>query len=1761
MLLHSDVARLVLGYLAEESCPLTYQSFVNESSHLRGLCDEMFEQGVTEFSPMTVFGKSLRIILNEYYVMKDAEAQYLRLKHKARGRNQKFLQMWAKLDDALAAIKSYQVASILDRSHISKLQCQICGSVLSKDGSVVKEAAPTDMIFNKQTTVPRLIVAPTSEAGTSANINSPAVNLTTLPIHPQEKSPDLQKTSEHQKKKKKKPKRLNDLERKDRDTEVLGHDASGLLLQNIHNSDTMAVVGATIISQMKKCAQNEQTSSSTPSSSRVNLDIDTNITKSNQESIVQLTLESLLQSDHLSATRQQLEFGKELEELLDFHEPAETEDTDGKNQIKSSTEIEAVESGNGDLVLLVDTASDQVTESSKNFEPDSVVTVEEAVDNEINAVGQRATLENDKPNLSLQLDEEKGDHMLHCDDTFSAVAVPTPQEIATNEQRPDLIETAPSQMPMSPASHKDHEEFNEVVTQSQQTENTTNELSGKHTRIKPSETETLAAVNEILSASGSEPLPDNCGQQPTSHFPESDSQNEHFSTDYDNIQEQEHNAYNAETLAAINGILPPSELQNIANDTGNYLIETSICNNGDKQRKNANESSIRVDVLGLSKAVEQKKIDNPQVTDKTETADNDMAMEENTPIKTRSMMELQGSPAKFTRSQTRMLKDKPLRSKSKTPKIKMKSQKSKKKSSVKTLPKNKMTKTKPCSVVIKENIVSKTATPVKNSPSSSNTSAGTSPADVLSAVSLQPTFPRKVNCSPRKLTVRYGLRLISEDGDCDANGKELQLLEDLKLPLPSSSRLLSHSPETCDLEKPGSCAGLDDLLVGPSVTKVDNDLLELQSENLLELTSVTNSAPPGFDDDELPAILTRSCKSRTIVGPTPPSSANRSCEKGSSVKMVASACLNDMNELLEVVPVCTTPSVDGGKAICNSAIKVQTISSVPGKPQPSWYSVSKSDILVVPENQPVEMDSILEQLVQQAKAAREKHNPLVVKAKTNQQFGQCANNLLPMPSVTSACVTVTTSASFTSCTSSSNSVSTDNCLSTCIQTTSKITASKSGLSNGKSVDPQIFTDLCNKTVTGDSLTSLLNETSLTQMVDAAQLVDDMKQVDPATSPKPQFKTISPSAGLFSVFESNEAIDSGHTVPDTTPVVTQTLREWLNKTDLSTDENFDQRTEAVCRNLNFHTPNVTKKIRKPRYRKLLPKPGTSGTSGSGIHSFCAQPLRFEQQVAGGSILRQVNAQPTQLESFRIPLLSGATVPLSVARPAINVINSPQPSTFVVSCQNTLLTTSLPQRLSVKICPATPLSPVGISSSHPSLPSVYSSTPITSLQNHTSQAPENIVSEISKIISEETLPISSMDNLEAFVQSTNAVASSPFKTSTTAIKVEGLTQKKDDINGKPGRAKQDALHEDSLEEFSLQILTSDEERVSSVVSPQPVSRKRKAANEETSPYTDKVKKLTEGDITAMLNKLHGIEPDTKSKKHGKTNKQKSKKLKRSTKDNEELSDVKFSPATTESVKFKSPNNMTMLSSPSTQDEFVKPRPKQDTTQTLSTEETASSDYTKTKLNHTTTNDTTQVESVNDTPKKKKRKHKKKIKKDKSDKKNGTKSKSSSKKHENQEKRRISLTRIPIPESELGGSPLHLKSPSPVLVYKDSPNTLTLVAESLVELSQSGDAMPATEITHDASLAEYKKSVFEPTDFREKSIKLSPDQHRKSEYHRNSSHNKLENVASPTGTSVNVTDKTELFKEKRHKKSRKSKSKHKPINLEHLDIAKVLDRLKYD
>lgn len=52
-----------------------------------------------------MFGKSLCGIIDEYYNMKDAEMQVWNYKNRRHKNKQKFLAMWKKLEEALAAVK------------------------------------------------------------------------------------------------------------------------------------------------------------------------------------------------------------------------------------------------------------------------------------------------------------------------------------------------------------------------------------------------------------------------------------------------------------------------------------------------------------------------------------------------------------------------------------------------------------------------------------------------------------------------------------------------------------------------------------------------------------------------------------------------------------------------------------------------------------------------------------------------------------------------------------------------------------------------------------------------------------------------------------------------------------------------------------------------------------------------------------------------------------------------------------------------------------------------------------------------------------------------------------------------------------------------------------------------------------------------------------------------------------------------------------------------------------------------------------------------------------------------------------------------------------------------------------------------------------------------------------------------------------------------------------------------------------------------
>uniref|UniRef100_A0A8D3D409 Protein NPAT C-terminal domain-containing protein n=1 Tax=Scophthalmus maximus TaxID=52904 RepID=A0A8D3D409_SCOMX len=74
MLLPSDFARLVLGYLQEEGLSATSQAFIHESPNLKEYAEHTTADGTIPACVFSVFGKSLTTILNEYVAAKAKES-------------------------------------------------------------------------------------------------------------------------------------------------------------------------------------------------------------------------------------------------------------------------------------------------------------------------------------------------------------------------------------------------------------------------------------------------------------------------------------------------------------------------------------------------------------------------------------------------------------------------------------------------------------------------------------------------------------------------------------------------------------------------------------------------------------------------------------------------------------------------------------------------------------------------------------------------------------------------------------------------------------------------------------------------------------------------------------------------------------------------------------------------------------------------------------------------------------------------------------------------------------------------------------------------------------------------------------------------------------------------------------------------------------------------------------------------------------------------------------------------------------------------------------------------------------------------------------------------------------------------------------------------------------------------------------------------------------------------------------------------------
>ncbi|XP_060036116.1 protein NPAT isoform X4 [Erinaceus europaeus] len=98
MLLPSDVARLVLGYLQQENLTSTCQTFILESSNLKEYAEHCTDDGFIPACLLSLFGKNLTTILNEYVAMKAKET--------SNDVPAIMSSLWKKLDHTLSQIRS-----------------------------------------------------------------------------------------------------------------------------------------------------------------------------------------------------------------------------------------------------------------------------------------------------------------------------------------------------------------------------------------------------------------------------------------------------------------------------------------------------------------------------------------------------------------------------------------------------------------------------------------------------------------------------------------------------------------------------------------------------------------------------------------------------------------------------------------------------------------------------------------------------------------------------------------------------------------------------------------------------------------------------------------------------------------------------------------------------------------------------------------------------------------------------------------------------------------------------------------------------------------------------------------------------------------------------------------------------------------------------------------------------------------------------------------------------------------------------------------------------------------------------------------------------------------------------------------------------------------------------------------------------------------------------------------------------------------------
>ncbi|XP_073347876.1 protein NPAT isoform X2 [Pagrus major] len=205
MLLPSDVARLVLGYLQEEGLSATSQAFIHESPNLKEYADHTIGDGAIPACVFSVLGKGLTTILNEYVATKTKESC-----HEVPA---VMTSLWKKLDFTLNQIKSLQNAPAISaacqrsrsRIGVANLTRQrvltvassgalVCSS-LSETSSIVSPANTSHSMLGHSTPVSYAVpqARPATGSGTPQQIQDVRLNTPKHRLNPGPMSPGRRK--------------------------------------------------------------------------------------------------------------------------------------------------------------------------------------------------------------------------------------------------------------------------------------------------------------------------------------------------------------------------------------------------------------------------------------------------------------------------------------------------------------------------------------------------------------------------------------------------------------------------------------------------------------------------------------------------------------------------------------------------------------------------------------------------------------------------------------------------------------------------------------------------------------------------------------------------------------------------------------------------------------------------------------------------------------------------------------------------------------------------------------------------------------------------------------------------------------------------------------------------------------------------------------------------------------------------------------------------------------------------------------------------------------------------------------------------------------------------------------------------------------------------------------------------------------------------------------------------------------------------------